>query len=93
VWIVGLATAALALVDAVRGAVPLVLGVALYVAMVLQLRAMFRQVGRFGLVTALLYPLHLVVVLVVVARSAWLTYVRHAVRRRGRDIEVGADGR
>ena len=64
-----------------------------YVAMVLQLRAMFHQVGRFGLLTALLYPLHLVVVLVVVARSAWLTYVRHAVRRRGRDIEVGADGR
>ncbi len=92
-WIAALGTAALALEDGLRGATPLLVGVVLYAAMALQLAAMFRQVGRFGPVSALLYPVHLLVFLLVFARSAWLTYVRRAVRWRGRVIHVGADDR
>jgi 4,4'-diaponeurosporenoate glycosyltransferase len=89
-WVAALGTAAFALVDGVQGDAPLVVGVLLYAAFVAQLVVMFRQVGRFGPVTALVYPVLIVFFVVVFLRSLWLTYVRRAIRWRGRDIDVGA---
>ena len=91
-WIVALGSGAVALADGLRGVGSLSTGLLLYAAMVVQLVAMFRQVGRFGVVTALLYPVLLAFFLAVFLRSAWSTYVRRAIRWRGRVIHVGADG-
>jgi 4,4'-diaponeurosporenoate glycosyltransferase len=89
-WIGALGTAAFAVADGVRGEAPLAIGVLAYLAFALQLVVMFRQVGRFGVLTALCYPVLLVFFLAVFLRSMWLTYVRRAIRWRGRVIDVGA---
>ena len=64
-------------------------GVVLYLLFVAQLHRLFDQVGAFGIVTAALYPVLVVVFLAVFARSMWRTHVRHSVRWRGRLIPVG----
>lgn len=91
-WIAAMGTAAFALVDGVQGDLPLAVGATLYLAFVAQLWVMFRQVGRFGLATAALYPLLLVGFFAVFVRSLWQTHVRRTIRWRGRVIPVGADG-
>ncbi len=91
-WIVGMSSAATALLDGVRGNVPLAIGVTLYALFVAQLAVMFRKVGSFGLLTAALYPLLVVFFFGVFARSTWRTHVRHSVEWRGRKIAVGARG-
>ena len=89
-WIAALGTGAFALVDGVQGDLPLVVGAVAYLAFVGQLLVMFRQVGRFGPVTALLYPVLIVCFFGVFIRSLWRTHVRRAIRWRGRVIQVGA---
>lgn len=89
-WITSLVSAALALLDGFQGDLPLVVGVALYVVFVAQLLVMFRQVGRFGLGTALAFPVLVAFFICLFVRSLWRTHVRHAVRWRGRVIPVGA---
>lgn len=91
-WIIGMGSAASALVDGARGNLPLAVGLALYALFVAQLTVMFRQVGRFGLLTAALYPVLVVFFFGVFARSLWRTHVRHSVEWRGRKIAVGARG-
>ena len=58
---------------------------ALYVAVALQVWWMARQVGRFGLLTALAFPALLVTFLVVFARSVVAT-ARGGVSWRGRRL-------
>jgi len=88
-WITGLGSGVVALVDGVRGGLPLWVGIGLYTAFVLQLVRMFRQVGRFGPVAALLYPGLLAFFFAVFARSVWSSRVRRRVTWRGRAIPVG----
>jgi 4,4'-diaponeurosporenoate glycosyltransferase len=63
----------------------LVPALVLYAAVVVQVWWMVRQVGRFGLRTALAFPALLVVFLAVFARSAWAT-ARGRVSWRGREL-------
>jgi 4,4'-diaponeurosporenoate glycosyltransferase len=90
-WVTALGTAAFALDDGLRGELDPVLGVALYLAFAAQLWWMFRQVGSFGPLTALLFPIPLVGFIVVFLRSLWLTHVRHAVTWRGRSVSTAPD--
>lgn len=90
-WIVGMGTAIGLLVDGLRGEVPLLPAAGVYLAVVAQLAVLFRVVGRFGIVSAALVPVHLVVFGVVFARSVWCTVVRRRVRWRGRDLPIVAD--
>ena len=92
-WITCLGSAAFALDDSLRGDLPLVTGVALYLAFATQLWVMFRQVGRFGPVTALLFPVPLVFFIAVFVRSLWRTHVRHSVTWRGRAVSTLVDRR
>jgi 4,4'-diaponeurosporenoate glycosyltransferase len=57
-----------------------------YLASVVQLVVQGRRVGRFGVVSAVLYPLLLVFFLVVFLRSVLLTVLGRPVRWRGRAI-------
>ena len=91
-WIAALGTPVVMAVIGLRGVAPLAPAVVAYAAMVVQLFVMFRAVGRFGLLSALLYPLHLLVFLAVFVRSLWSTHVRRSVRWRGRVIPVGGSG-
>ncbi|UDY37728.1 glycosyltransferase [Dermatobacter hominis] len=93
-WIAALGTGALLLVDGLRGERSLAVGAVAYAAMVAQVAVLFRAVGRFGPLSAALYPLHLVVFVLVFVRSLWSTHVRREVRWRGRTIPVdgGVDG-
>ena len=75
--------------DGMRGELPLWAGVALYLAFVFQLRRMFRQVGRFGIAAAWVYPVLVAFFLAVFVRSVWSSQVRHSVRWRGRAVPVG----
>ena len=59
--------------------------VVLYVAVVVQVAAMFRRCGRFGLWDALLLPVHLVLFVTLFSRSVWRTMFRRRVTWRGRD--------
>ncbi len=90
-WIVGMGTAIGLLVDGLRGAAPVWPAVAVYVAVVVQLAVLFRVVGRFGVLSAALVPVHLAVFVLVFARSVWCTVVRRRVRWRGRDLPIVAD--
>jgi 4,4'-diaponeurosporenoate glycosyltransferase len=62
----------------------------LYLASVVQVWVQGRRVGRFGLVSALLYPVLLVFFLVVFLRSVAFTAVGHAVLWRGRRVVTRA---
>ena len=59
-----------------------------YVAYAAQLLWMFRRIGRFGVLTAALYPVPLAFFLAVFARSLVATKLRHTVRWKGRDLRV-----
>lgn len=67
-----------------RGGVALAVGV--YAAVVIELAWMLRRIGRFGLVTALLFPVPLFFFLGVFLRSIVLTFGRRSVRWKGRVI-------
>lgn len=87
-WIAGLGTAVSVLLDAARGRVAWAAAAALYALFVAQLWSMFRAVGRFGLLTAVLYPLPATVFVAVFVRSLWRTHVRHSVEWRGRTLST-----
>ena len=55
----------------------------------LQFLVMFRQVGNFSVLCALLYPLGVLFLAVVFLRSLWRTHVRKSVTWRGRDVKTG----
>ncbi len=79
--------ALMGLIDADRARIGLaVIG---YLAFAAQLTVLLRRVGRFGPSPVLLHPLHGLVFMALVARSAWLLVVRRQVRWRGRDLAVG----
>jgi 4,4'-diaponeurosporenoate glycosyltransferase len=88
IWVTGLGTAAIELVDGLRGAAPLALSVMLYGAFVAQLAVLFRRVGSFGSLTALCYPVLLVFFCGVFVRSLWRTHVRRSVQWRDRQISL-----
>jgi 4,4'-diaponeurosporenoate glycosyltransferase len=90
-WVTCLGSAAFALDDSLRGELPLATGVVLYLAFAAQLWAMFRRVGSFGPITALLYPVTLVWFVGIFVRSLWRTHVRHSVTWRGRAVSTAAD--
>jgi 4,4'-diaponeurosporenoate glycosyltransferase len=54
----------------------------------LQMFVMMRQLGNFGLLTALLYPLHILMVLLVLIRSIHFSVFRRSVVWRGRQIST-----
>jgi 4,4'-diaponeurosporenoate glycosyltransferase len=56
-----------------------------------QMGVMFRRVGNFGWVDALLYPLHLVFLTLVFAAGIFLAKIRHRVHWRGREVEVAGE--
>jgi 4,4'-diaponeurosporenoate glycosyltransferase len=89
-WIIAAGSAVGLLSDAAVGALPWWVALAVYGGFVAQFLAMFRQVGRFGVPAAVLYPALVLFFLGVFARSAWRTYVRRSVEWRGRIIPVGA---
>jgi 4,4'-diaponeurosporenoate glycosyltransferase len=89
-WITSLGSAALSVLDAVQGDLPGWTAAAIYAAFTVQLVIMFRQVGRFGPITALCFPVLVLCFMGIFLRSLWRTYVRRAVRWRGRVVPVGA---
>ncbi len=84
-WVSGLIASTVAL-----GPGDLELGpaAAVYSAYVIQLAVLLRRVGRFGWLTAALFPIPLAFFLFVFLRSALLTFVRREVRWRGRSIST-----
>jgi 4,4'-diaponeurosporenoate glycosyltransferase len=70
------------------GGLPNPKSIALYLLFAAQLLLQLRQVGSFGLLDALLYPVHVAVLLFVSLRSLWYTHVRRRVSWRGRDVPV-----
>jgi 4,4'-diaponeurosporenoate glycosyltransferase len=66
------------------GGLPKPAAIVLACLFVAQLTLMFRQVGRFGLLDALVYPLHVLVVVVVLVRGLFLARIRRRVAWRGR---------
>ncbi len=57
-----------------------------YLASVVQIAVQGRRVGRFGVLTALVYPVLLAFFLVIFVRSVILTVLRRPVRWRGRGV-------
>ncbi|HEX4903333.1 MAG TPA: glycosyltransferase [Acidimicrobiales bacterium] len=85
VWLTLLVQAAVAPVRAVLGGSDVLVALALYAAVTLQVWWMARQVGRFGFLTALAFPALLVTFLAVFARSVVST-LRGGVSWRGRRL-------
>ncbi len=73
------------------GGIPKTPAVILVALFVLQFWVLFRQVGNFGLVDALLYPFHVLFFLGVFLRSFAHTYLFRRVRWRGRQARLGGD--
>ena len=71
------------------GAVPRTFPTTMVVLYVLQILIMIRQLGNFGLLTALLYPFHVLVVVIVLLRSIYRSHIRRSVVWRGREIPMG----
>jgi hypothetical protein len=65
-------------------------GVAVYAACAAQLAWMWARIGRFGVLTAVLFPFPLVAFLAVFLRSLVLTLVRRRVPWKGRQVSLGA---
>ena len=65
-------------------------GPVVYAACVAQLAWMWARIGRFGLLTALLFPLPLVAFLAIFVRSTYLTVIRRQVPWKGRRVRLGA---
>jgi len=72
------------------GGLPKPISVALTALYVLQLTVMFRQLGRFGILDALLYPLHVLFVSWVLVRGLFHARVRRRVAWRGRFYGLAA---
>ncbi|MBV8982093.1 MAG: glycosyltransferase [Acidimicrobiia bacterium] len=75
------------------GALPFVTAFSLtalvaYAAVAVQLAVLWRRVGRFGPVTAALFPVPVVAFVALFIRSVWLTKIRRKVRWRGRTVEA-----
>jgi 4,4'-diaponeurosporenoate glycosyltransferase len=64
-------------------------GVVLYGLFVAQVWGLGRVTGRFGLLTALAYPLLLMVFVTLFVWSTWRLRVRRSVRWRGRTVPLG----
>jgi 4,4'-diaponeurosporenoate glycosyltransferase len=88
IWVTAVGSAAFSVVDVVRGALPATAAWILYVLFVGQLFLMFRQVGRFRVLTSVLFPIPLAFFLAVFVRSLWSTHVRRSVTWRGRSIST-----
>lgn len=91
-WLVAMGTALGLTWDAAAGTRPVALGAVAFAAFAGQLRTMFSRVGRFGWITAVAFPLLMIVFFAVFFRSLWLTKVRREVRWRGRRIPIHAVG-
>lgn len=87
-WVSGLITAGAAPLAALTGLTPWPWAVAIYACYAAQSAHLFRRVGRFGVLTAVLFPVPLVAFLGVFARSLLLTLGRGEVRWRGRTVQV-----
>ena len=66
------------------------LGPFVYAACAVQLAWMWARIGRFGLLTALLFPLPLLAFVVIFLRSLGLTLIRRRVPWKGRQVPLGA---
>jgi len=75
------------------GGVPRPLPTTLYGLYVVQLFVMFRQLGNFGVLSALLYPVHILLLCVILVRSGYRTYIRRSVTWRGRQVPIARFGR
>ena len=89
-WITGLLAAPLyAVTGAVTGQVPaLVIAVVFYTFFAVQFAAAGQRVGNFGLLPALFYPVHLLMFLFVLARSAALALTGRTVQWKGRALHI-----
>ena len=67
---------------------PLTVGPIMYPICIVHVAVMARSVGRFRLLEAVLYPIHLVVFVMVLIRSAWRRWFVGNVAWRGRRIEI-----
>ncbi len=88
VWLTAMGSAFTTLIGSFDSLAALAVAVALCAAFVLQLRSMFGRLGNFSLLSAVVFPLQLVVFFAVFFRSLWITLVRRTVRWRGRDVPV-----
>lgn len=66
----------------------LLLGLSAYVLYVVQIHWMQTRIGNFGFPAAVLYPFTLLFFVVIFVRSVQLTWLKQAVRWKGRDISV-----
>ena len=66
------------------------LGPVVYAAGVVQLAWMWARIGRFGVLTAVLFPLPLLAFVVIFVRSLLLTLIRRRVPWKGRQVPLGA---
>jgi len=94
-WVTAMLISVQVAVDAVldpsAGALAVAAGVV--GAAVAQFRHFLRQLGSFGWLWAVAYPIPLAMFLVVFARSVWLTAVRRQVQWRGRDVPLARSAR
>jgi 4,4'-diaponeurosporenoate glycosyltransferase len=65
-----------------------VAGIAFYLAYVAQLWWLFRRIGNFSVITAVLYPIPLLFFVLVFLRSIYFTLVRRHVTWKGRSIPL-----
>ena len=90
VWVTAMGTTIGLAVDGASGKLGWWPAAAVYGGFVVQLRSMFRTVGRFPLTTALAYPVLVLTFFAIFFRSLWMTLVRRRVTWRGRDVALGA---
>ena len=88
VWLTAMGSAFTTLIGSFDSPAALAVASALCAAFVWQLRSMFGTLGNFSLLSAVVFPLQLVVFFAVFFRSLWVTLVRRRVRWRGRDVPV-----
>lgn len=65
-------------------------GPVVYAGCAVQLAWMWARIGRFGLLTAALFPLPLFAFLAIFVRSVYLTVIRRQVPWKGRRVRLGA---
>jgi len=66
---------------------PIVIGIGWYVVCVTQVYVLSRVVGKFGIVHAIIYPVHVVFFLAVLCASLWRRFVVRSVSWKGRSIK------
>ena len=89
-WITSLGSATALLIEAAMSQHTVWIALVVYAAFAAQLAWMFRQVGNFGPMTALVFPILVAFFFCIFAWSIWKTYFRQSVTWRGRKISVGA---